>query len=263
MTFDINLNTIMGEQTNSNLFEYTSKVVESTKEAAFDQTTQKTVDGKKERKAFASLTNKDIRYFQELLGEKNVLIDADEIGSFVVDVTKKYKGDGSIVLTPETTEQVSECLKYCNDQLLAVVPQGGNTGLVGGSVPLHDEVVVSTKKMNTIHSLDEVQGILTCDAGCILETLQNYCQERGYMMPLDLGAKGSCQIGGNLATNAGGIKFIKQGSMHANCIGLKAVLADGTIIDQMNPHESTPGGYDLKQLFIGSEGTLVSYSIYS
>jgi FAD/FMN-containing dehydrogenase len=76
------------------------------------------------------------------------------------------------------------------------------------------------------------------------------------MMPLDLGAKGSCQIGGNLATNAGGIKFIKQGSMHSNCIGLEVVLADGTIIDQMNPHEMTPAGYDLKQLFIGAEGTL-------
>jgi FAD/FMN-containing dehydrogenase len=81
------------------------------------------------------------------------------------------------------------------------------------------------------------------------------------MMPLDLGAKGSCQIGGNLATNAGGIKFIKQGSMHANCVGLKVVLADGTIIDQMNPFEKTPAGYDLKQLFIGSEGTLVSIQI--
>ena len=81
------------------------------------------------------------------------------------------------------------------------------------------------------------------------------------MMPLDLGAKGSCQIGGNLATNAGGIKFIKQGSMHANTIGIKAVMADGTIIDQMNPFQPTPGGYDLKQLFIGSEGTLVSYNL--
>ena len=78
------------------------------------------------------------------------------------------------------------------------------------------------------------------------------------MIPLDLGAKGSCQIGGNLATNAGGIKFIKQGSMHSNCVGIKVVLADGTIVDQMNPHEKLPVGYDLKQLFIGAEGTLVS-----
>lgn len=123
-------------------------------------------------------------------------------------------------------------------------------------MPLHDEVVISTKKMNNIISFDESQGILKCEAGCILETLQEYAKDLGYMVPLDLGAKGSCQIGGNMATNAGGIKFIKQGSMHANCLGLKVVLADGTIIDQMNPLEPTAGGYDLKQLFIGAEGTL-------
>lgn len=110
--------------------------------------------------------------------------------------------------------------------------------------------------MNNVISFNESQGILECEAGCILEVLQDYAKEQGYMVPLDLGAKGSCQIGGNLATNAGGIKFIKQGSMHANCIGLKVVLADGTIIDQMNPHESLPIGYDMKQLFIGAEGTL-------
>lgn len=193
----------------------------------------------------------------------NVISEADEINPFVKDFTNKYVGIGSVVLTPSTTEQISECLKYCNERRIAVVPQGGNTGLVGGSVPLHDEVVISTKKMNKIISFDESQGILTCEAGCILESLQDYSKELGYMMPLDLGAKGSCQIGGNLATNAGGIKFIKQGSMHANCIGLKVVLADGTILDQMNPHENLPVGYDLKQLFIGSEGTLVSTAYFT
>lgn len=133
----------------------------------------------------------------------------DDISGFVRDITKKFTGDGSIVLTPTSTEQVASCLKYCNERRIAVVPQGGNTGLVGGSVPLFDEVVISTQKMNQIQGLDDVQGILTCEAGCILQTLQEYCRERGYMMPLDLGAKGSCQIGGNLATNAGGIKFIR------------------------------------------------------
>jgi FAD/FMN-containing dehydrogenase len=90
------------------------------------------------------------------LGKDNVLVCIDEVSGFVVDVTRKYHGIGSIVLTPTTTEQISECLKYCNERMLAVVPQGGNTGLVGGSVPLHDEVVLSTKKMNTIHDLDAV-----------------------------------------------------------------------------------------------------------
>lgn len=114
--------------------------------------------------------------------------------------------------------------------------------------------------MDQVIEFDEAQGVLICQAGCILENLQNFAKEKGFVMPLDLGAKGSCQIGGNLATNAGGIKFIKYNSMHANCLGLKAVLADGTVLDNMNPHKKDSTGYDLKHLFIGSEGTLVSNS---
>lgn len=117
------------------------------------------------------ISNEDIANFQTLIGAENVLVCEDEVSGFVVDVTKKYKGIGSIVLTPTTTEHVSECLKYCNERMIAVVPQGGNTGLVGGSVPLHDEVVISTKKMNNIIDFDEAQGTLTCEAGCILQTL--------------------------------------------------------------------------------------------
>lgn len=201
-------------------------------EEQIEKVVPKTVDVKKKRNGvFKTVSEADISKFESLIGKENVICEGDEIQPYVKDFTNKYVGIGSIVLTPTTTEQISEVLKYCNEQMIAVVPQGGNTGLVGGSVPLHDEVVVSTKKMNSILSFDEAQGTLNCEAGCILETLQEYCKDRGYMMPLDLGAKGSCQIGGNLATNAGGIKFIKQGSMHANCIGLKAVLADGTIID--------------------------------
>jgi FAD/FMN-containing dehydrogenase len=96
-----------------------------------------------------------------------------------------------------------------------------------------------------------------CEAGCILEALQNYVKDLGHMMPLDLGAKGSCQIGGNVSTNAGGIKFIKYNSMHANTLGLKVVLADGTILDNIQTHRQDPSGYDMKHLFIGGEGTLV------
>lgn len=170
----------------------------------------KTVDAKKQRNTqFTMIQNEDIARFQEIVGKENVIVDEDEITPYVRDFTNKYIGVGSVVVTPTTTEQVSECLKYCNERLIAVVPQGGNTGLVGGSVPLHDEVVISTKKMNNILSFNESQGILECEAGCILEVLQDYAKELGYMVPLDLGAKGSCQIGGNLATNAGGIKFIK------------------------------------------------------
>jgi len=196
------------------------------------KSTPKTVDAKKDRiSKFKTITAQDIEKFGQVVGPQNVVTDTEEINPFVRDFTNKYIGVGSVVLTPSTTEEISQLLVYCNQEMIAVVPQGGNTGLVGGSVPLHDEVVISTKKMNEITGLDESQGILTCGAGAILETLQEYAKERGYQVPLDLGAKGSCQIGGNLATNAGGIKFVKQGSMHANCVGLKAVLADGTIID--------------------------------
>ena len=152
-------------------------------------------------------------------------------------------------------------LKHCNERKIAVTPQGGNTGLVGGSVPLHDEIVISLRKLSNVVEFDPVHGTLVCQSGCILESLQNYVKEQGYMMPLDLGAKGSCQIGGNVSTNAGGIKFIKYNSMHANTLGLKVVLADGTIIDNIQTHRQDPSGYDMKHLFIGGEGTLVSLNI--
>ena len=104
---------------------------------------------------FNSLSNADLDKFSDLIGKENVITDVDEINPYVRDFTNKYVGIGSVVLTPTTTEQISECLKYCNERMLAVVPQGGNTGLVGGSVPLHDEVVISTKKMNQIFGFDE------------------------------------------------------------------------------------------------------------
>ena len=128
--------------------------------------------------------------------------------------------------------------------------------MVGGNVPLLDEIIINTARMNQILGFDESYGILQAEAGCILSDLQDYTKERHYEVPLDLGAKGTCMIGGNLATNAGGIKFIRHNSMHANCVGLKAVLPDGRILDNMTTLRKDNTGYDLKHLFIGSEGTL-------
>lgn len=115
---------------------------------------------------------------------------------------------------------------------------------------------MSFSRMNKILNFDESYGIITCEAGCILQDLQTYLNERGYIMPLDLGAKGSCQIGGNLSTNAGGIHFMKYNSLHANCMGLKVVLPNGEILDNMSNLRKDNTGYDLKHLFIGAEGTL-------
>ena len=136
------------------------------------------------------------------------------------------------------------------------MPQGGNTGLVGGSTPVFDEVILNMSNMNKIKHFDASYGIITAEAGAILGDMQDYLYDLGYSMPLDLGAKGSCQIGGNLSTNAGGIHFIRHNSLHANCIGLKAVLPSGEILDNITTLRKDNTGYDLKHLFIGAEGTL-------
>jgi FAD/FMN-containing dehydrogenase len=140
--------------------------------------------------------------------------------------------------------------------MLAVVPQGGNTGLVGGSVPVFDEIVINMQRMNEIRSFDEVSGILVADAGVILENADNFLAEKNHIFPLDLGAKGSCYIGGNVATNAGGLRLLRYGSFHGNVLGIEAVLPDGTVVDDLSTLRKNNTGYDLKQLFIGGEGTI-------
>lgn len=123
-------------------------------------------------------------------------------------------------------------------------------------MPLKDEIIISMSRMNKIIDFDNNYSVVKAEAGVVLEKLRDYLSGFGYMPPFDLGARGSCQVGGNIATNAGGIKFLKYNSLHANTIGLKVVLADGTILDDMKALRKDNTGYDLKQVFIGSEGTL-------
>ncbi|KAF9161189.1 hypothetical protein BGX21_002402 [Mortierella sp. AD011] len=210
----------------------------------------------KRDESFKKLTEKDVEYFKSILAPSAVSQDESDLEAFNNDWMHKYRGQSKLVLKPSSTEQVSKILKYCNDNKLAVVPQGGNTGLVGGGVPVFDEIIISTANMTSIRSFDTVSGALVCDAGCILEVLDNYLAERGYIMPLDLGAKGSCHIGGNVATNAGGLRLLRYGSLHGTVLGLEVVLPDGTILDNLSTLRKDNTGYDLKQLFIGSEGTL-------
>ena len=165
----------------------------------------------------------------------------------------KYHGAARVALRPRSTAQVSAVLAHCSARRLAVVPQGGNTGLVGGSVPVFDEVVLSTSAMNKILAFDPVAGTVTCQAGCVLQTLDEHVAERGHTVPLDLGAKGSCHVGGNVATNAGGLRLLRYGSLHGSVLGLEAVLADGTVLDMLSTLRKDTTGYDLKQIFIGSE----------
>ena len=215
----------------------------------------------KRNEKFARLTSEHVQFFKDAVGESAVIDgvskDAiDDLEPFNSDWMRKYRGHTSVVIKPGSTEEVSKVLKYCNDNMLAVVPQGGNTGLVGGSVPVFDEVVISTSRMNKIHSFDEVSGILVADAGAILETADQFLASKHHMFPLDLGAKGSCQLGGNVATNAGGLRLLRYGSLHGNVLGIEAVLPNGTIVDDLCELRKNNTGYDLKQLFIGGEGTI-------
>ncbi|OLN85808.1 putative D-lactate dehydrogenase, mitochondrial [Colletotrichum chlorophyti] len=210
---------------------------------------------------FAEVTEAHAAYFKDLLGPSGVIdgvtADAtDDIAAFNEDWLRKYRGQSRLVLKPASTDEVSKILRYCNENKLAVVPQGGNTGLVGGSVPVFDEIVINMSRMNQIRSFDDVSGTLVVDAGVILEVADHYLAERGYIFPLDLGAKGSCHVGGNVATNAGGLRLLRYGSLHGNVLGLEAVLPDGTIVDDLCTLRKNNTGYDLKQLFIGGEGTI-------
>ncbi|KNA25760.1 hypothetical protein SOVF_003960 [Spinacia oleracea] len=206
--------------------------------------------------SFSEMNSKDIGYFKSILGENNVIQDQDRLQPANTDWMHKYQGSSKLMLLPRSTEEVSHIMRYCNSRHLAIVPQGGNTGLVGGSVPVFDEVIVNMSQMNKIISFDKVSGILVCEAGCILENLESYTDNEGFVMPLDLGAKGSCQIGGNVSTNAGGLRLVRYGSLHGNVLGIEAVLADGTVMDMLGTLRKDNTGYDLKHLFIGSEGSL-------
>ncbi|KAM3962825.1 D-2-hydroxyglutarate dehydrogenase, mitochondrial-like [Aphomia sociella] len=208
------------------------------------------------RKTFASLQAKDIDYFKSILDEERVLTEESDVLPFNIDWIKNCRGQSSIVLKPKTTKEVSNILSYCNEKKLAVCPQGGNTGLVGGSVPVFDEIVINFMLMNKVISLDDVSGALICEAGCILENLDNYVRDHELIMPLDLGAKGTCHIGGNVSTNAGGVRLLRYGNLHGSILGVEAVKADGTVIDCLKALKKDNTGYHLKHLFIGSEGTL-------
>jgi len=205
---------------------------------------------------FARLLPSDIEWFEGVLGKSGVVTDEDALAPHNSDWMHKYRGSSKLMLKPHSTLEVSEILSYCNMRQLAVVPQGGNTGLVGGSVPMHDEIILSLAAMNQVVSFDETSGALVAEAGCVLQALEDKVAKCGWMVPLDLGAKGSCQIGGNIATNAGGLRLLRYGSLHGSVLGVEVVLADGGKLDLLRTLRKDNTGIDLKQLFVGSEGTL-------
>jgi FAD/FMN-containing dehydrogenase len=164
---------------------------------------------------------------------------------------------GILALTyPRSTAQVSAILHYCNEHRVPIQPQGGMTGLAGGGIPTGPCVVVSLERMRAIRELDPVANTITVDAGVVLETVQKAADAADLFFPLDIGGRGSCQVGGNVSTNAGGNRVVRFGMMRDMVLGVEAVLADGTVIDALRKVIKNNAGYDLRQLFVGSEGTL-------
>ncbi len=169
-----------------------------------------------------------------------------------------YVGKTPLVLRPGSTEEVSEILKIANEARIGVVPQGGNTGLVGAQVPFEagDEIVVSLERLNKVRHVDPAAGYMVVEAGVILADVQTAAEDAGALFPLSLGSEGTCRIGGNLGSNAGGVQVLSYGNTRDLTLGLEVVLADGRIWDGLRALKKDNTGYDLKDLFIGAEGTL-------
>lgn len=205
---------------------------------------------------YATITDADLKYFESILSPDRCVTDPNDIEMYNLDFYRTHRGSSQLMLKPKTTEEVSAILWHCNARKLAVCPQGGNTGQMAGATPIFDEIILSMQLMNQIEYVDEMAGILVCQSGCILEKLEENLQPHNLIMPIDLGAKGSCHIGGNISTNAGGLRLMRYGNLHGNVLGIEAVKADGTILDLMSNFKKDNTGYHLKHLFIGSEGTL-------
>jgi FAD/FMN-containing dehydrogenase len=192
------------------------------------------------------------------VGDAHVLTEDADVAAYVVDWTGVHVGRALAVVRPGSTAEVSEVVRACHEAGAAVVPQGGNTGLVGGSVPdvSGSQVVVSLGRMRSVRDVDPVAGTITVDAGVVLAEVQAAAEGAGRLFPMSLGSEGSCTIGGNLATNAGGTAVLRYGMTRELVLGLEVVLPDGRVWDGLRGLRKDNTGYDLTQLFVGSEGTL-------
>lgn len=193
-----------------------------------------------------------------IAGKKNVLTSAEDTKPFLTEERGLFFGPALAVVRPSSTSEISDIIKACADSGCVIVPQGGNTGLTGAQTPVAGKktVVLSLSRLNRIRDLDPVGNTVTCDAGVVLQNLHEAAETAGKLFPLTLGSKGSCQIGGNIATNAGGTAVLSYGNMRDLVLGLEVVLADGQIWNGLRTLKKDNTGYDLKHLFIGSEGTL-------
>jgi FAD/FMN-containing dehydrogenase len=191
-----------------------------------------------------------------VVGATKVLTGAADLAPYCTDWRGRFSGSASCVVLPGSTEEVAAVVRACADAGTAIVPQGGNTGLCGGATPTGGEVVIALTRLNRIRAVDADNNSITVEAGCTLHAVQQAAREIDRLFPLSLAAEGSATIGGNLATNAGGVQVLRYGNARELCLGLEVVLADGRIWNGLRALRKDNTGYDLKHLFIGAEGTL-------
>lgn len=192
---------------------------------------------------------------ENIVGARNVVL-GEALANRPVSYWDSSSTEALALVMPSSTQEVSGIMQVCQEHGQSIVTQGGCTGCVQGAEADGKDIILSMERLTDIEDIDPVGGTVTVQAGVVLQTLQNTVKEKGFLFPLDLGARGSCTIGGNIATNAGGINVLRYGMMRQLVLGLEVVLSDGTILSSMQPMLKNNAGYDLKQLFIGSEGTL-------
>ena len=199
-----------------------------------------------------------IAQLKALLGPAGYLEDAHDIEAVLTDHRRLYRGATPLVALPSSTAEVAELVRLCADSGIGIVPHGGNTSYCGGATPRESgrEIVVSLRRMRQVRNLDPLNYSITVEAGCVLAGVQRAASEVDRLFPLSLGSEGSCTIGGNLSTNAGGTAVLRYGMMRDLVLGLEVVLPDGRVLDQLRGLRKDNTGYDLKQLFVGAEGTL-------
>jgi len=199
-----------------------------------------------------------IEEIQAIVGPAGLITSPQEVAPYASDWRKRYLGRPAAVVKPASTAEVAEVVHACAESRTAIVPQGGNTGLCGAATPdaSGTQIVLNLSRMNRVHAIDTRNNTMTVEAGCVLANLQNTAEEAGRLFPLSLAAEGSCEIGGNLSTNAGGTAVLRYGNARELVLGLEVVLPSGEVWDGLRGLRKDNTGYDLKQLFIGAEGTL-------
>jgi FAD/FMN-containing dehydrogenase len=202
--------------------------------------------------------DQNLQAFIDILGADGILREAADTAPFLVDHRGLYNGRAMAVALPRSVEQVSRVVHLCNERHIGVVPHGGNTSYCGGATPDESgsQIVLSLRKLNRIRSVDPLNYSLVAEAGCILAHAQRAADDVERLFPLSLGSEGTCQIGGNLSTNAGGLSVLRYGMMRELVLGLEVVLADGRVLSSLSALRKDNTGYDVKSLFIGAEGTL-------